>query len=140
MMDFLELSTLLFDFGLVVLIWMTQLIVYPSFAYFQPDDLVRWHSRYTSQVTLVVMPLMLAQLVLHVIGLYESTTFWQVGAALLIVLTWINTFFFAVPLHQKIAAGQRVSQSANSLVKVNWFRTISWTIIFLIGLMRFLRS
>ena len=50
------------DFGLLVLIWMVQLVVYPGFKYYQRERLLEWHARYTSRISYIVGPLMLGQL------------------------------------------------------------------------------
>jgi len=39
----IPLIRLLFDFGLLVLIWLVQLVIYPSFLYYEQDNLKRWH-------------------------------------------------------------------------------------------------
>lgn len=125
---------LLFDTGLLVLIWMTQLIVYPSFTQFSPDDLLRWHAPYTSRISVIVMPLMLGQLALHLIWVQKDMGIWPVIALSLIILAWVNTFFFAVPLHNQIAAGTDVMEAAQKLVSVNAWRTACWTLVFGIDL------
>lgn len=131
---------LLVDFGLVILIWMTQLVVYPSFTYYAASDLVAWHQRYTTAISILVMPLMLGQLVLHGSSVYSSFSMLGVMALVLIALAWINTFFFAVPLHNKIGAGQEVMESAQGLVKTNWYRTVLWSAVFVISLLDYLRT
>lgn len=128
------------DFGLVVLIWLTQLVVYPSFTYFSEDDLVSWHSRYTTAVSIVVMPLMLSQVALHGWGLVQDFTWIRLVAGVLIGLAWINTFFFAVPLHNQIAANQQVAEAARGLVSVNWPRTVLWSLVFLLSVLERVRS
>ena len=52
------------DFGLVVLIWLVQLIIYPSFSYTAKDELQTWHQRYVARITVVVGPLMLLQVLI----------------------------------------------------------------------------
>ncbi len=126
---------LLIDFGLVVLIWMTQLVVYPGFVHFQEQDLVRWHHKYTTNISYLVMPLMLAQLVFHLHGAYVDFHWWRTIALLLISFAWINTFMFAVPKHNNISAQTQVHESAKKLVKINWYRVLIWTSIFLINLL-----
>ncbi|WP_421765027.1 hypothetical protein [Ekhidna sp.] len=134
------LAKLIIDFGLVILIWMTQLVVYPSFTYFAENDLFRWHSKYTTAVSIIVMPLMLGQLGIHGYSLYNEFSWLKSIALLLIVLTWINTFFFAVPLHNNIGEGKEVLTAAKSLVNVNWYRTVLWTGIFLLSLYEYLKT
>ena len=103
---------LLIDFGLVILIWMTQLVVYPSFTYYDPDDLVRWHEKYTTAISILVMPLMLGQIAIHGYSMISGFSWLSLIAFVLVILTWVNTFFFAVPLHNLIGSNQQVTESA----------------------------
>lgn len=124
---------MLLDFGLVILIWMTQLIVYPGFCYYTKEGLLEWHGRYTLAVSVLVAPLMIGQLILHGWILYHEPNLlnWFIG--FLIVLIWINTFAFAVPLHNQISSQVNVLEVARKLVSINWYRTVMWNIIFLIS-------
>ena len=126
--------SLLLDFGLVVLIWMTQLVVYPSFTHFSETDLIGWHIKYTTAITYLVMPLMVAQLSIHSWALIQNFSWMEVVIMVLIGLAWVNTFLFAVPLHRRIDKKEEVMEAAEALVKVNWYRTAIWTIVFLLGL------
>lgn len=134
------LYKLLIDFGLVILIWMTQLVVYPSFTYFSEADLLSWHQKYTSAISIIVMPLMLAQVAAHGYFMYAQLDLWKVLAAVLIGLIWINTFMFAVPLHHKIGSGQEMMEAAQGLVRVNWPRTFLWSMVFLIDLYDYVKN
>ncbi|WP_222933110.1 hypothetical protein [Fulvivirga aurantia] len=122
------------DFGLVVLIWMTQLIVYPGFGYYVKVDLNRWHKSYKQRITVIVAPLMFAQVGIIAYQILYQIHIFHIISAILVVLVWVNTFFFAVPLHNKITNDDVPISRASDLVKVNWYRTIMWTIIWLIGL------
>ncbi len=130
----MKTSLLLVDFGLVILIWMTQLIVYPSFKYYDELQLVAWHQKYTVAISFIVMPLMLLQVVLHSYQLYTSFNWFAVVAIFLIILTWFNTFAVAVPLHNQISKNTNSLAAAEKLVNINWYRTIMWSLVFVIGL------
>ena len=43
----LDLWRLIIDFGLVILIWLTQLVIYPGMRFIPKDRLVKWHQSYT---------------------------------------------------------------------------------------------
>ena len=131
---------LLIDFGLVILIWMTQLVVYPGFTHFQPSDLISWHHRYTTAISIIVMPLMIGQVALHIYGITQGFSWIKLVMLLLIGLAWVHTFFFAVPLHNKIGAGEEVLLSAKALVQTNWYRTALWSVVFLLGIIDHLRN
>jgi DMSO reductase anchor subunit len=123
------------DFGLVVLIWMTQLIVYPGFTYYSDSDLLHWHTDYTTAITLIVGPLMLAQGVLHAFA-FIRTRHWTNGLSIsLLLLVWIHTFAFAVPLHAELVTSTTPLQTAAELVAINWYRTILWTLVFVLSLL-----
>lgn len=120
------------DFGLLVLIWMVQLVVYPSFLFFDPPGLRRWHAKYTVMITIIVLPLMFGQVVFHAVGIWEAISTPQVIQVVLIVGAWGVTFFRAVPLHRRIDLGQNTSETIKSLIRWNWSRTILWSLVFLI--------
>ncbi len=134
------MATLIVDFGLVILIWMTQLIVYPSFEYYQEADLKQWHKIYTSNITLLVLPLMALQAFFCVYRLMFSFDWIGLIVFSMVIGAWINTFFYAVPLHGKITKGKDVLQSARSLIRVNWYRTILWTMVFIVNLWVFVKQ
>ena len=123
------------DTGILILIWMTQLVVYPSFLYFQEADLLKWHKRYTKSITVIVAPLMLIQIALSANALLEPGTAILNWLHLeLIVIAWAITFLKAVPLHNQIEAGNDVTLACHKLVQVNWWRTLVWTLVWGISL------
>lgn len=130
-MDFnISIFRLLIDFGLLVLIWLVQLVIYPGFGYYKKENLIGWHQKYTLKITYVVMPLMVVQLVLSIVQLATKTSFYSMGSVLLITAVWILTFTQFVPLHNKISTGKVSPETTSKLVAKNWFRTGLWTIIF----------
>ncbi|MBO0931216.1 hypothetical protein [Fibrella aquatilis] len=124
------------DFGLVVLIWLVQLIVYPSFRYYNPTELAIWHPKYSNLITLIVGPLMLAQVALVGTELWQRFTWPTLLSAILVGLMWVATAFVSVPIHNAIAVGNASPTTLARLVDTNWLRTIGWTIIFLMGVIR----
>ncbi len=134
----LEIAELLFDFGLVVLIWLIQLIVYPSFSYYQKNDLVQWHKNYTLRIGYVVMPLMIGQLSIAMVQLVRGFTILGAINLGLILMVWLSTFIHFVPLHNKIAYNILNDEILHKLIIRNWLRTLLWTVIFGIDLMGYL--
>ncbi|MFC2149047.1 hypothetical protein ACFLR9_10845 [Bacteroidota bacterium] len=121
---------LLFDAGLVVLIWMIQLIVYPGFLYYEKDDLMKWHKYYTSRLSLIVIPLMFGQLILAVIQLVQFQAIETIVSLTLVIAVWASTFLQFVPIHNQIFKNNSNITLLKQLVKRNWLRTILWTLIF----------
>lgn len=121
---------LIFDFGLVVLIWIVQLIVYPGFAYYKKEDLLVWHKKYTIYITIIVLPLMAGQLAFHGLDLFDSYSHQKALIGFMIIACWLITFAYAVPLHRRIDQDNEMELAVKSLVKVNWYRTILWSLVF----------
>ena len=126
---------LLFDFGLLVLIWIVQRIVYPSFLHYDATNLINWHREYTSRFTFIVMPLMLGQLGISIYQLIMKIDLYSVLSLIIILLIWASTFLQFVPIHAKIAKGKVSQKMLNSLVKKNWIRTFLWTALFLYSML-----
>lgn len=118
-------------FGLVVLIWLVQLIVYPAFAEIVPDRFKAWHGGYTRAITWVVAPLMLGQVALMTWLLATHPSWPLASAACLAALAWAGTFLHAVPAHEKLRAGGHDPEVIGGLVATNWLRTVAWTAAFL---------
>lgn len=121
------------DFGLLILIWLVQLIIYPSFNYMNDANLSAWHPRYTNMITLVVMPLMLIQLLSTIYLTFYQFNWILLTQCILIILLWASTFFQAVPLHNQIESGNEMQNAAIKLVQINWKRTIMWTLIVILN-------
>lgn len=130
----IEIARLVVDFGAVVLIWMVQLIVYPSFLYFNDKELMKWHIPYTKRVTYIVAPIMFAQTGIIAYQILTQFNWLHLLSTIICGLLWLLTFFEAVPLHHKIDLGKEVKSSAKLLVQINKKRTALWTVLFIISI------
>ena len=130
----INIIRLFFDTGLLVLIWMVQLVVYPSFLYYEKQNLVKWHKNYTSGLSIIVIPLMFGQLIVVSIQLYRLVSAETIISLLLVISVWILTFKQFVPLHDKISKNKVTDKLLKLLVIRNWLRTILWTFIFCWGI------
>ncbi|MEM9525784.1 MAG: hypothetical protein AAGA31_04195 [Bacteroidota bacterium] len=132
--DFLDLSLLaslrlLFDTASLVLIWLVQLVIYPSFLYLQGVNFKQWHGLYTKRVTYVVLPIMLGQLMVYGWLCLVAASWDVLGNTLLIAGVWFITFFLAVPLHSALDTADNHLPLSARLVRVNWWRTGLWTLV-----------
>ena len=123
------------NFGLVILIWMVQLIIYPGFEYYNHQSLFKWHKKYTARITVIVLPLMVSQLGLHLFILRGININYPLMSLSLVLATWVVTFIWAVPLHGNIGKNIRIDHSTGSLIRINWSRTALWSIIFALDLL-----
>ena len=131
-MDF-ELLRLLSDTGLFILIWIVQLVIYPSFYYYSEDQLKKWHEIYKLKISIIVLPLMLSQLILHAYAIYGETSVLNTLMLIMIVFVWLSTFLISVPLHDKIENVANTHTYRKRLVNTNWIRTALWSIILIIS-------
>lgn len=124
-----EILRILFDVGLLVLIWMVQLVVYPSFVYYSNEQLITWHSHYVKRISFIVIPLMFGQTIISGYQLYEVQSNYTIGSVILILIAWILTFSLFVPRHNAISNKVYTKQTLMELVSLNWYRTVVWTLI-----------
>lgn len=127
----LELLRVLLDFGLMILIWMVQLLIYPSFKYFSTPALRTWHERYTFNMALIVIPLMFGQLLVYGTQVYRTQTSFAVCGLMIVIALWIFTLSHFVPLHKAINDNTSSQNTLKRLVSSNWIRTVLWTVLFL---------
>ncbi len=130
----LVILRLLLDFGLVVLIWIIQLIIYPGFLYYNTENLVAWHLKYTPLIGYMVAPLMISQLGISIYQTTSATNPYNLISLVIISIVWISTFLQFIPIHNNISKGRANNKMLLSLVKKNWLRTVLWTILFLFSL------
>jgi len=128
----LETIRLICDTGLFVLIWIVQLIIYPSFSYYKHDDLFKWHDIYTKRIAVIVIPLMVGQLITSSIQVYFNPYFYTITSSLLVIGVWLSTFLVFVPLHTNLSKREEVELSIKKLKLHNWLRTLLWSFIFIV--------
>jgi hypothetical protein len=121
------------DFAMFVLIWLVQLIVYPSFRFIQSDRFLQWHALYCHRVSYFVLPLMTMQLIDSV-----STSFFVGGPSSWVRLSsvlaaWAITFAHSAHRHQALTKEGKNQREIDSLIRMNWLRTLFWTLPFAIS-------
>jgi len=115
---------------MVGLIWMVQVVHYPLFDDVGPENYVKYQQRHQSNITYIVGPVMLVELVTAVMlfwypieGVNQSLVYVGIG---LVVLIWISTALVQVPCHERLVKGFDAS-AYKWLVNSNWIRTVAWT-------------
>jgi uncharacterized membrane protein YedE/YeeE len=128
-----ELHSLV-DFGMCVVLWLVQLVIYPSFLRVEPSELIAWHKAYTFRVSFVILPLIFGQLALSISSVVGDPSILEWIAFAFVLVCWILTFFVSVPLHRKIEQNDITRETRQKLITTNWPRTILWSVIFGLGL------
>jgi hypothetical protein len=124
----------LVDLGMCVVLWLVQLVIYPSFLRVEASQLMAWHKAYTFRVSFIIMPLLLAQLALATGTAITGASIREWVALTLVLVCWALTFFVSVPLHRKIDEGDVSIETRQKLIQTNWPRTILWSLVFILGL------
>jgi hypothetical protein len=103
------------------------MVHYPLFAQVGPEHFVAYHRRHTREITLVVGPLMLAELVTAALLVLEGNRDpWLLASLPLLALIWISTGFVQIPLHNTLTTGFD-AHAHRRLVTTNWWRTAAWS-------------
>ena len=121
-----------FDSGLLILILIVQLIIYPSFIHHQPKRLLIWHTIYTKKIALIVLPLMLGQLCVAMFQVYQNQNLDTVLYSAIVLFLWGITFTKFAPMHGQISEGRVDKEFLQKLVRLNWIRTSLWFMLFLL--------
>ena len=113
--------------ALVGLIWTIQLAHYPLFAQVGREVFQAYHKRYTKQITWVVAPLMLTEIITAagLLVFSDSRDPWFLGSLVPLGIIWLSTWRVQIPLHDKLADGFD-ARAHERLVVTNWWRTIAW--------------
>jgi len=141
-MNFLDLLQLLVDFGLVVLIWIVQLIIYPSFLYYDSNSLGKWHKIYTGRITVIVAPLMIAQIALaaYLLVIKGDFAIFEIIALVFISVNWLITMFVFIPLHEQIDTDSDDRKVQLRLVYFNWWRVLLFCLVFMVHMIHFMTT
>lgn len=128
-MDMLFQFQVIADSGLLILIWLVQVIIYPSFHHLESKDFKTWHTRYTRVISFIVVPLMLFQVGIELYhALVAEPRWWR---ALLIGAVLLTTLCLSMPCHKKLQSIGKSAVIIRKLVLTNWIRTLLWTMLFL---------
>ena len=133
-MEVMDQYRLMIDVALWMLIWLVQLIIYPSFLHTDQKPFKAWHNSYTGRITIFVAPLMFSQT-----GIYTWQSFsrgrWDDWAGLaLVTITWLCTFVLSVPCHDRMQREGYSQDVIQRLVTTNWPRTAAWNLVLLVDL------
>lgn len=119
------------DFFMCLFLWIVQLIIYPSFKYIKDSQFNKWHLKYMRTVGILIGPIMLAQIILIVFFAFLNSNTIHLLRFILLLVSWALTLLVSVPLHRKLESGLSIESSKDSLIQTNWYRTITWSLIFL---------
>lgn len=117
-------------------IWFVQVVHYPLFARVGAAGFAGYERAHQTRTSLVVGPLMLAELVTSGMILIGGLADMRLAAAgfVMVILIWASTAFVQVPLHRRLSRALN-QHDVRRLVLTNWLRTILWSARAIIALM-----
>ena len=124
-------ALLLINAILIGVILVTQIVSYPLLLSVRSSEFSSYHKTYTKKISIVVLPLMLAELFITVYILFSNPSTAHIFAALILLFIWLSTFFIQVPIHN-IISKSKDNRILRKLIASNWLRTLLWVIKLLI--------
>lgn len=136
-LDFSAMSVLYasINSGLLVLIWLVQIIIYPGMHGWDNARFADLHRDYWRRISYIVCPLMLTQVILALRQVIITTDFVSTMQVMLIIFVLGVTAFISVPLHRLLSAGYD-ARLVNRLTTTNWLRTVGWSLVCLLDNLR----
>ena len=115
---------------MVGLIWLIQVVHYPLMQMVGRAEFVPYSLRHQQAITPVVGIPMLIEVATAVYLLVQDPqlrrSYWFLASCVLLVVIWVSTAFWQVPLHRDLLDGH-AAERVKSLVLSNWVRTIAWS-------------
>ena len=114
---------------MVGVIWVIQLVHYPSFHFIESKQYTTFQRFHMSRISYVVVPAMLTELftLIFLINFMDQIDTLVTVSGLLLIIIWLMTAVFFSGVHQKLTSGYDKTV-VNNLVKLNWGRTLLWTL------------
>ena len=123
----LMMFNLALSWGLLLLIWLVQVIIYPGFHRIPTGTFIDYHRWYVNRISFIVLPLMISELGVTTWWLLDAGTPGAIISTVLVFIIWSSTFLLQVPIHNRLKSGKK-EVFIRRLVATNWIRTIAWSL------------
>ncbi len=129
MIDGLRIADAVSTWFMVGVIWLVQLVVYPSFRDFVPSrfrDAMLRHQTWMARIVVLPMLFELATSLLLLARHPDSILDW---CGCLCAAMWgFSTVLIQIPQHEALLAGGPIETLLKRLILWNWLRTVAWTL------------
>lgn len=108
---------------MTAVIWLVQLVQYPSFRYVAAHKFTEFHMHHSNRITPIVGPLMMGDLgcAFWLAYMNQSSLFYLLNLGGIVAI-FLSTFLISVPLHNRLTGGYD-RQVIERLISTNWIRT-----------------
>ena len=116
---------------MVGVIWIVQLVHYPTFLFIDEQKSYDFQKFHMSRISYIVMPAMTTELFSGIyIYIYsnmaiDSNLF--LLALTILIINWVITALVFVKMHNKLLINYKI-EIISLLVKWNWLRTLLWSV------------
>ena len=116
---------------MVGIIWVIQIVHYPSFHYIDKNRYVSFQNFHMNKISYIVIPFMSIEAISGIILLYDDQSVIFIISLIILLVIWTLTAFYFARTHQLLANGYK-KDIVRKLVQANWVRTGLWTLRLLI--------
>ncbi len=127
--NFVLLGHLIFTSIMTGVIWVIQIVHYPSFHFIEKELYTAFQKFHMNKISIIVIPIMLAELITGMMLFLDksSKSPFLIVSFVILVLIWLITGVFFSKAHNELMTGYQ-ELVVNQLVAMNWIRTLLWTL------------
>ena len=112
---------------MVGIIWVIQLLHYPTFHFIKESDYVEFQHFHMQRISFIVVPVMIIELLSGFMLVYYFRSNLLILCLIILLVIWLITFAFFTKLHQSLLGGYD-KIIVDKLVQINWSRTVLWSL------------
>ena len=112
---------------IVGIIWVIQVVHYPSFHFIGNSKYISFQKFHMERISYIVIPVMLVESISGFLLIYDELNLILLISMVLLLSIWMLTAFFFASVHQQLVSGYK-QETVRKLVKINWIRTLLWTL------------
>ena len=114
---------------MVAIIWMVQILHYPSFLFVNKQQYTEFQHFHMKKISYIIVPIMLLELFsgFGILFYIEKAQLSLYASLTLLVLIWVITGLFFTKYHTELSKKYN-RNTILRLIRFNWIRTVLWTI------------
>ena len=112
---------------MVGIIWVIQLLHYPTFHFIKESNYVEFQHFHMQRISFIVVPAMILELLSAFMLVYYIRSNLLTVCLIILLVIWLITFVFFTKLHQSLLGGYD-KIIVDKLVQINWSRTVLWSL------------
>lgn len=125
----LELIHLIATAMMVSIIWIIQILHYPTFLFVDKKHYTEFQIFHMNNISYLIIPIMLLELLtgLYILLYNNMINFYFSASFGLLILIWIITALFFSKFHSELSKKYN-RDTILKLIRLNWIRTFFWTV------------